>query len=194
MRVPINLLLQQHLALTNFLIFTILANIYLIMVLHSLSLVIYEVEHLSLCLLALCGRGSWLSICKSGPPSQVWSCLWEVAAIFPTALGVATWHVLLSGKECVLFHGQNFKKAYVSSPLLSGSKLPAALRGHWTWSLSHCIAQCHLPSRRPTLGHLFSHHYPYWYTVFLCEIHDSVFSRFSIELFLFYLLHCRQTS
>jgi len=91
--------------------------------------------------------------------------------------------------SCVLFLSQNLKEAHVSSPSLSGGKLHAALRGHWIWSLNHHIVQCHLPFRRPTLGHLFSHHYPYWYTVFLCEIHDSVFSSFSIELFLFYLLH-----
>ena len=133
------------------------------------------------------------SLCKScmvvhphfRTSSHVWICLLEAAAIFPTTLGVATWHVLPSGKECALFLGQNFKEAHVSSHLLSGKKLPAVLRGHWTLALNNHIVPCHLPSRKPTLDHLSSHHYPYWHKSFLFKIYDYVFSAFLLSCFSF---------
>ena len=138
MRVPtsmrVTLLLQRHLVLRDFLIFTIMANrkLYLMVVLLSISLITDEVEHLSLCLMDICGRDGWLTPKISWPPSHMWRCHWEAAATFSTNLGAGTWHVLPSGRECVSFPGQNFKEEYVSSPLLSGSKLPAALKHKWT--------------------------------------------------------------
>ena len=64
--------------------------------------------------------------------------------------------------------------------------LSAVLRDRWSWSLIYHIVKCHLPTRKPTLQHLSSHHCPYWYKIFFCEINDYVFSCFSIELFLFF--------
>lgn len=125
--------------MTDFLIFAILVNRnwYLTVVLLSISLIIYKGEHLSLCLLDICGRDGWLSTKISWPHSHARSCHWEAAATFSTNLGVGAWHLLSSQRECVLFPGWNFKEKYVSFPLLSGIKLPAALRENWTRSLNY---------------------------------------------------------